>query len=325
MTVTFLIRDRQLKGSALQNAARYDAAYLNNRKIQASVLALGEGDTLQPYSSYDIGDVVIIEGAGWVTPEVIRMMRRAAKRVIVRVHAAPEFLYFERPGTSAVKYIREARELGAEIAYVSDRLAAQLGGTYLPINYPVGSPSLDLQTDVRTLNVGCFGSIRPLKNHVGQLIALGAARGHIKQRNVRFHINSTRIEGTGFILAELEHLAHELEIPLVKHDWHDTEYFRASVIPQMQLGLFGSFAESFCLTAADFVAAGVPSVLSKHIPWAQSRHCGTDTESIAQSIVRALEDPAWIASQNLKDLRKHSAAAAMSWQCALEKGVYAAY
>jgi hypothetical protein len=101
MTVTFLIRDRQLKGSALQNASRYDAAHLNSQKIQASVLALGEGDTLQPYTSHDIGDVVVIEGAGWVTPEVIRMM-----------DPSREARYSSRPRRARVPVLRAARSFG---------------------------------------------------------------------------------------------------------------------------------------------------------------------------------------------------------------------
>jgi glycosyltransferase involved in cell wall biosynthesis len=199
-----------------------------------------------------------------------------------------------------------------------------LGGTFLPINYPITNQwGTYSRPGVKGFDVGCFGSIRPLKNHVGQLLALGAARGHIKQPHVYFHINSTRIEGTGFILTELEELARELDIHLVKHDWIPTETFKSDIIPSMDLGLFGSFAESFCLTAADFVAAGVPSVLSSHIPWASG--CDTDTEALTSAIVGVLEDPGWTAAKNLKDLRKYSANAAKSWQCALEKGVYAAY
>lgn len=316
MKTTFLIRDRQLKGSALHNAARYDAAHL-----KANVLTLKDERVLTPYTSYDIGDVAVIEGAGWATPELIRMMTHSGKRVIVRVHAAPEFLYFERPGTCATKYLREVREVGAEVACVSDRLAWQLGATYLPIVYPVNRVERKREWVSSSFDVGCFGSIRPLKNHVGQLLALGAARGHIRQPNVYFHINSTRIEGCGFILAELEELARALDIHLVGHDWEETETFKADIIPSMDLGLFGSFAESFCLTAADFVAAGVPSVLSSHIPWTRNG-CGTDTEALTRAIVRAIEDPAWIASQNLGDLREYSAAAAKAWDSALRKGDY---
>jgi hypothetical protein len=297
----------------VHNAAGYDA-----RHLKANVLTLKSEKDIAPHTSYDLAEVVVIEGGGWADLELVRMLKHNARRVIIRLHAAPEFLYFERPGTCTTKYIREARELGAEIACVSEELAWILGATFLPINYPLGQPGYTYAGGPKNFDVGCFGSIRPLKNHVGSLLALGAARGHIKQPNVFFHINSTRIEGTGHILTELDALARELDITLVKHDWLETEHFKSEVIPSMDLGIFGSFAESFCLTAADFVAAGVPSVMTSHIPWAEG--CATDTASLTGAIVRAIEDPAWIASQNLKRLREYGGKAALAWQTALRKG-----
>lgn len=321
MNIAILIRQRLLQGCALQNAAQYDAAELRRQGHKVQVIALTKIEIPDPRKLRDF-DVVVIEGAGWVNPLELAKICKGARRCIVRVHAAPEFLYWEYPGVSSLRYIREARAMGAEIAYVSDRLAFQLAGAFLPINYPVGERK-DSHSSAKGFDVGCFGAIRPLKNHVGQLLALGAVRAHIKQPNVYFHINSTRIEGTAFILTELEEIARELDIHLVKHDWFDTETFKTDIIPSMDLGLFASFAESFCITAADFVSAGVPSVLSNHIPWAHSRFCGTTTESIASAVRSTLEDPAWVASENLKDLREYSATASEAWSTALSKGVYA--
>lgn len=313
MNVTFLIRKRQLPGTALHNAARYDRDFIGSRHT-ARILAVPEGDMLNTNDLYQT-DLVVIEGAGWVAPFDIARIADMSE-VIVRVHAAPEFLYYEFPGTCITEYIAAAREAGARIACVSEALANILGTEWLPIVYPVGEGFGMPRKEYKLRDVGCFGAIRPLKNHTGQLLALSAYRRSVfvGPDGIRMHINSTRVEGCGHILAELKALAKKLEITLVCHDWADTDTFKRDVIPSMDLGLFGSYAESFCLTAADFVAAGVPCVLSRHIPWA-GYPCATDIDSMTNAIGCAR----WYRLKNWEALKAHSEKAGVMWHQAIGK------
>jgi hypothetical protein len=175
MKVTFLIRERQLPGTALQNAARYDAEAVKALGHQAKVVTLPEGDRLPDL--YDLeGELVIVEGAGWVPVEKIQAMTKRNIPVIVRVHAAPEFLYYEFPGTSAAKYL-DSLPSGARPAFVSMELATRWKGALLPINYPlsaVAKASRKRLEDGEAVHIGCFGAIRPLKNHTRAALSRGA-------------------------------------------------------------------------------------------------------------------------------------------------------
>jgi hypothetical protein len=292
MRVTFLIRKRQLPGTALHNAARYDADYLKAVGHASEVIATPEGDMLPVLDT----DLVVIEGACWVPVEMVQKLTRK-HRVIVRVHAAPAFLYFEFPGQSATDYCKACRALGVTIAYVSEELAERFNAAALPIVYPVGPlPEWEhsLTAAVHSVradrvDIGAFGAMRPLKNHMGMLFDVIKARDTwFKDRAFYFHVNATRAEDRGhYILGELKSVCRETGIHLVGHDWIEPAKFKAEVIPSMTVGMFGTFAESFCLTAADFVAAGVPSVLSNSIPWAGIR--GSLVDQLYECIVRPHE------------------------------------
>jgi hypothetical protein len=311
MRVTFLIRARQVQGTALQNAARYDAGHLATLCHTSQVLAIPEADTLMLRPSELDSDVIVIEGAGWVSTKTVAALSKLGPRVIVRTHAAPEFLYYEFPGpVSTSAYLEQARAAGAELAFVSADLAGRFKGTYLPIYYPVGPAPTEKAAIGDTVDVGCFGAIRPLKNHMGELVAIARARD-TRGGTFRMHINSTRVEGCSTILPELKDAARAFGIELVRHEWTPDFWKGISV------GLFGSFAESFCLTAADFVRAEIPSVLGDHIPWADNG-CTTDVRSTSIALVSVINDPTHNVYWNWRGLTAHSVRAGKCWHQALK-------
>lgn len=313
MRVTFLIRERQLPGTAMHNAARYDQAHLDSLCHNAQVIAVPEGDRLPQVGSK--GELVVIEGAGWVAlDQVARLVSRGAS-VIVRCHAAPEFLYYEFPGpVPTTTYLEQARDAGATLGFVSAELAGRFKGTYLPIHYPVGPYRAFKRRSDEQVDVGCFGAIRPLKNHMGELVAIARAQV-IEGGPFAMHINSTRVEGCSTILPELKAAAKAFGVNLVCHDWQ--EDFR-SLARTMTVGLFGSFAESFCLTAADFVAESIPAALCGHIPWAEGAR-GTDVASLSTSLIEALRCPSTITHKNWRALAAHSVRAERCWNNVLPR------
>lgn len=321
MRVTFLIRERQLPGTAMHNAAAYDADYLKSIGHATALFIAPEGDRLPDLTLLE-SDLVIIEGAGWVPLDRINRLLTRGIRVIVRVHAAPEFLYYEFPGVSVSAYIERVKAAGALVGFVSPELADLWpGGVRLPICYPLPSavPDVPLYGYGNPVHIGCFGAIRPLKNHTGQLLAVSEARNTwFKGTEFYFHVNSDRIEGAGHVLAELREIGRALSISIVGHSWLPPAEFRTDVIPQMTLGMFGSFAESFCLTAADFVAAGIPSVLGSHILWASPSY-ETTVSRLAWGIKYCLNAPKDIACAQWGDLSRQVALATRDWHNALTK------
>lgn len=119
----------------------------------------------------------------------------------------------------------------------------------------------------RHIDIGCFGSIRPLKNHLQQATAAIVFSDSIGKK-MKFHINSDRVEQKGEpILKNLEKLfENNPNHELVKHPWMDHKEF-LKLVTKMELGLQVSFSESFNIVAADFVYKDVPIVGSPDIEW----------------------------------------------------------
>lgn len=123
----------------------------------------------------------------------------------------------------------------------------------------------------KVINVGCFGAVRPLKNHLLQALAsIQFARE--KGAFLRFHINTGRVETGGEpVLKNLRSLF--LDIPdaeLVEHKWFEPEEFIHFLHKHIDIGLQVSLTETFNVVSADYVTAGLPIVVSKEVKWASS-------------------------------------------------------
>lgn len=319
MNITFLIRHREVP-TALRNAAAYDARFINGLGHSATVVSIPEADVFPRLNGNS--DLLIVEGAGWMPVEVLAKVQRAGCRVVVRVHAAPAFIHWEFAGTSTSFYITQCKAAGIGVGFVHPMLAEIYPGTdSLGICYPVPSemPALTRHDDFRQVDVGCFGAIRPLKNQLAQLYAVALAqKTWFKHFDFFFHINSTRVEGDGYILGEIKQAAKDLCIRLVCHDWESKEDFKESLAGNLSIGMCASLAESFCLTAADLVTAGVPTVLSYHIPWAAAG-LKTDLDSMSQGVWTALENPYWLHSRNFQALKNYVRTSQFQWGQVLTK------
>lgn len=324
MKVLLLIRKRAIPGTAIHNATRYDAAYLDGQGIEAHVQVI---DTSVKAQSIALADVIIVEGAGWMPIDALKAL---SSRVLVRVHAAPEFLYYEYPDTCASGYLNRCLAEGIGVGFVAEELVSifkgsrALGITYkLPFTRCLYEYEMDKS---RPLHVGCFGALRPLKNHIGQFLAVAKFSAQTGRECV-FHIISSRAEEQGGrILAELRALSITHGVTLVGHTWEAPGEF-SKLVDSMDVGMCASLAESFCLTAADFVAAGKPCILSQHIPWAPSP---ADAASTARpgvhGIAKALESAVgplgiWWANRNQRALDSAMHYARVQWRSFLGEAI----
>jgi glycosyltransferase involved in cell wall biosynthesis len=187
---------------------------------------------------------------------------------------------------------------------------------YLPNYYPKdfkNKPTLKTNkyrgNEKYWIDIGCFGAIRPLKNHLTQAIAaLKYANEHGKQ--LRFHINSGRIEGKAEpVLNNLIGMFQQLgehNHQLIAHEWVPREQF-LELCAQMDVGLQCNFSETFNIVTADLVSQGVPIVGSSEIPWGSKIFTAipTDSESIAHAIARAAHHPKLNVYLNRRGLTKY--------------------
>lgn len=255
---------------------------------------------------------VVLE-ALWVVPSKFSVLTTLHPEVkwIVRLHSEMPFMagegiamdwigdYLTYPqvsiGVNAPRMLDEIQTY----ARISGHLARRI--IYLPNFYPqqflakdwgAYSAKQDLED---TVDIGCFGAVRLLKNHMVQ--AFGAIKFAEKEcKKLRFHINSGRVEMQGApVVHNLQGLFSHLSKSghqLVNHEWTPREDF-LKVCASMDLGLQVSFSETFNIVAADLISQGVPVVGSREIPWLTqfSSADPTSSDSIAKMLSSAYTSP----------------------------------
>lgn len=293
--------------TGLLNSASFVQDMLLHQGVEAKTVVVIDNNDIDREVSLFKPTHVIIE-ALWVVPEKFDVLTKLHPRVkwIVRYHSETPFVanegiamkwlfeYAKKPnvylGVNAPRFLDEIRLIlhSAGLSHVD----VQQRVIYLPNYYPI-PPTLQLHrpnTHSHLVNVGCFGAIRPLKNHLVQ--AMAALRfANMIGKVLLFHVNIGRVEMKGDpILTNLKemfngvgHSGHQLII----HRWAPHGEFM-NIVREMDIGLQVSFSETFNIVAADVVTAGVPIVVSNEIPWAKAGIVSSVTSSV--EIARVLKE-----------------------------------
>jgi hypothetical protein len=256
---------------------------------------------------------VIIE-ALWVVPQKFGILQKLHPDVkwIIRLHSEMPFMAGEGMamdwlgdysrfknvliGVNAPRMLRETRLYlqhlhGWSDATTNDRVI------YLPNFYPQEYETKPFNKDKEFVDVGCFGAVRPLKNHLLQAFGAIEFADNIGKK-LRFHVNAGRIEMQGGpVLGNLKGLFQQIAgkgHSLINHTWTPREDF-LKTCGQMDIGLQVSFSETFNIVGADIVSQGVPLVGSVEIPWLPGWFCADPTNSadIAAKLERAYNYP-WL-------------------------------
>lgn len=168
----------------------------------------------------------------------------------------------------------------------------------------------------KTLNVGCFGAIRPLKNQLIQAIAaVEFAKNNKKKLN--FHINVGRVEGNALgqiknIRSLFDNLGEDFN--LVEHAWVEHEDF-CNLLEEMDICMQVSFSETFNIVVADAVSRYVPVVVSSEISWVNSECFAdtTDVNNIVSTMQKVLDKKQQLIKANVKSLNKFSENSKLIW------------
>jgi hypothetical protein len=159
---------------------------------------------------------------------------------------------------------------------------------YLPNYYPQEYKTKEYQINKEHIDIGCFGAVRPLKNHLLQAIAALKFADHIGKK-LHFHINSGRIEMKGEpVLNNLRSVFQQLHShghALIQNEWTPREEF-LTLCEKMDIGLQVSISETFNIVGADIISQGVPFVGCIEIPWFDETYAARAQYS--EEIYRAL-------------------------------------
>lgn len=168
-----------------------------------------------------------------------------------------------------------------------------------------------------TLQIGCFGAIRPLKN--GMSAAAAAIQiARAMRCKLEFWVSNGRSEGGGLtVLNAMSQLFPRNPNPqerIIRSDWAAWPEFRQT-IASMHLLLQPSYTESFNMVTADGIAEGVPSVVSSAIEWVPE-HWQADADDVAD-IARVgrylLTDPT-AAQEGLEALQAYVEEGIRAWK-----------
>lgn len=278
----------------LINSAKFVANYLNETKFEAKVITAVDANEIDKLVTQENPHVVIIE-ALWVPAnkfkELLSIKRHQHRKWIIRLHSKTPFLANEGMAFSWLNEYNKIKELiiAPNNYELTDDLRDVLGlnVVYLPNIYEPEDYNCKCRLKKpHGINIGCFGAIRPMKNHLMQAIAAIKFANSINEK-LNFHINSGRLEQQGDqVLKNLRALFEGTKHNLVEHPWMNHKEF-IRVVKIMDIGMQVSLSETFNIVAADFVHNDIAFVGSKEIEWMSSMF-QADPNNV-QNIVETLD------------------------------------
>lgn len=278
-------------------------------------------------------EMVFIEGL-WVTPdklsELIQIPAHAARTWVVRIHSDLPFLasegvafsWFKGYLTLGVKIAPNSRRLYRELkvwmqalGYTNESIQENL--IFLPNCYPTDFPQIhtsDFNFDQKdTIDIGCFGAIRIMKNTLMQAnnaIEFAAKIG----KRLRWHFNENIGSGGHGPYANMVAMLEGLpNVEIVPHTWEDRETFLES-LKSIDLLLQTSLSETMNIVAADATYVGRPIIVSDEISWAFPLYGDpTNGEVTVSTMSTVYSKPAFFVQANREGLRAYAQTALVIW------------
>ena len=271
--------------TGLFNSATFMVDMLNAENVDAEIEVAIDNNCIDRLVTKHKPTHVIIE-ALWVVPSKFAILSKLHPSVkwIIRVHSELPFLagegmamdwlgdYISNPsvsiGVNAPRMMDEIRTyLQIQEQWTDDETDERV--FYLPNYYPQLYKTKEYDINKEYIDIGCFGAVRPLKNHMLQAIAAIKFADTIGKK-LNFHINVGRVEMKGEpvmnnLRALFEHL-YDRGHRLVANMWAPRDGF-LELCSEMDIGLQVSFSETFNIVGADIISQGVPLVGSIEIPW----------------------------------------------------------
>lgn len=312
--------------TGLYNSASFVNEMLSNHGIESKLVVVPDNNFIDREVTQFRPTHCIIE-ALWVVPQKFTILQKLHPKVkwIIRLHSEMPFMAGEGMamdwlgdysdfkniiiGINAPRMLREVRMyLQHRNKWTDEETAERV--IYLPNFYPQEYKTKPFNKDKDTIDIACFGAIRPLKNQLSQAFAAIEFADKIGKK-LNFHVNAGRIEMNGSpVLNNLKGLFQQIYFQghrLVNHQWTPRENF-LELCAQMDIGLQVSFSETFNIVGADLISQGVPLIGSIEIPWHYSAMVAdpTDTADMVKKLHRAYNWPQLNAKVNQFMLKKYT-------------------
>ncbi len=260
------------KNSGLWNSTEFVASALRSRGYHAHVAEVTDNNDIDREVTAFNPHVVIIE-ALWVVPEKFDILKQLHPGVKWYCHLHSNMSFLASEGI-AVAWLKDYYEQGLDIIvnseFAKDAVSIIIDDSdavhFCPNVYARETHAPKCAPAGTHINIGCFGAVRPLKNQLNQAIA---ALSYAKQEGkyLRFHMNGSRVEHGACALRNIEALFSADNAELILHPWYEHDTFMHVLRHEIDLGMQVSLSETFNIVTADYVAAGLPVVVSSAISW----------------------------------------------------------
>lgn len=309
--------------TGLYNSASFMNDMLISGGVESKIVVVVDNNDIDREVSIFKPTHVIIE-ALWVVPTKFSVLCKIHPNVkwIIRLHSEMPFLanegmamdwlgdYASFPnlliGVNSPRTVEEVKfYLGYKMGW--DETTRDKRVIYLPNFYPQEYKTKSYAViEKPTIDISCFGAVRPLKNHLMQALAAVKFATAIG-KTLNFHVNSSRIEMKGDsvvrnLIGFFSHLS-QTGHQLIHHEWADRAGF-LEVCSQMDIAMQVSISETFNIVGADHISQGVPLVGSQEIPWIDNWFAAktSQTEEIYKALLLTHQNPELNVVKNQKEL-----------------------
>ncbi len=313
--------------TGLRNSVAYVVDLLRELGIHATFERVQDANSIDAAVTKYRPTHAIIE-ALWVPPPKLAQLTSLHSHIRWNVRMHSELPFMANEGIAMEWLFAYLKLPHVTVSANSLRAQSDLGSIfnvpipYTPNYYPLYplEPIKGLPAD-NLIDVGCFGAIRPMKNQFAQAVA-AIAWANAMGRQIRFHINSDRIEmGGAQVLKNIRALFAGVKPAhlLVQHPWMDRVDFMA-LVALMDVGMQVSYSETFNIVSADFAVANVPIVVSNEVSWV-ARIFQADPNSTSDMIAKL--NVAWagrhtdLQKVNYTNLGAYDSASQTAWPRAL--------
>lgn len=327
MRVQFLLKKNECysfvsytrRSSGLWNSTRFIVESLIAQGVDAEIIEVDDNNDIDREVTRYKPDIVVIE-ALWVVPSKFDVLKALHPNIKWHVHLHSNMPFLAIEGISIEWILGYASKGVGLIANSWESFTAlrailsQDQVIYLPNVYIASFTPWAQDKRKDTLDIACFGAIRPLKNQLLQAMA-AIEFCHKKRRKLRFHMNGSRVETGGEpILKCIQSLfLGQTNKELVLHPWMEPAQFQA-VLAGMDIGMQVSLTETFNVVTANYLDASIPIVVSNEVKWVceDSKADEDDIEDIVDKMEKAYSALRLI-SKNQARLTQYSQKAQSMW------------
>ena len=301
-------KETEIYGGGLNTSSNLTVEALRHYGFKAESVGFNDDNELDAVLFKERPSHLIVK-AFWVRKEKLELLAKKypSCKFIIVCHSKASFLANENNGFSKLNDVIDLSKKLKNVSLATNNYDMSSACSKVYNKDVLFLPNLTIFDERKgkpynfcdkTLRVGIFCAVRPMKNMLNQIMA---AIKYCEENKIglELHVLSERMEmGGEKTIKNIRDLFSALDsknYKLVEHKWYKHKDF-LRLIRLMDIGLQSSFTESFNIVAIDFLRCSIPIVTSPAISWSPKQWQANpdDIEDIKNKIKM------WITASNCR-------------------------